>query len=280
VEALEPLAMLEQVVRAAAADAAAGDRALPHADTVGIIDIVAWRTRNFPRLLAERIGAKPAREYMTGIGGESPLVAVNQIANEIASGVARVAVIAGCNAMKTLRSARKAGVELQWERGGSGEPTLIGGRKLGNSEGESQYGLTAPIFVYPIFENALRAHRGLDLETHRERVGALMSRFTEVASKNPYAWFPTARTAEEITTASATNRMVAFPYTKYLNAVMDTDQAAGVLMMTADAARAYGIPEDRWVYWRGGAHPSGLEHRRRRPVRFLQLLSRGGGDGL
>jgi acetyl-CoA C-acetyltransferase len=25
-------------------------------------------------------------------------------------------------------------------------------------------------------------------------------------------------------------------------------------MMSADAARAYGIPEDRWVYWWGGAH--------------------------
>jgi acetyl-CoA C-acetyltransferase len=48
--------------------------------------------------------------------------------------------------------------------------------------------------------------------------------------------------------------MIAFPYTKYLNAVLDTDQAAGVLMMSVDAARAAGIPEERWVYWWGGAH--------------------------
>jgi len=253
-EALEPLAMLEKIAREAAVDAAAGERALADADTVAVIDVIAWGAKNLPRLLAERIGAKPAREYTTGIGGEIPLVVVNQIASEIASGVSRVAVIAGCNNIKTIGRARKAGVELQWENGGSGAPTTIGDRKPGNSERENRYGLAAPAFVYPIFENALRAHRGLDLETHRARVGALMSRFTAVASKNPYAWFPTARSPEEITTGSAANRMIAFPYTKYLNAVMETDQAAGVLMMSADAARAYGIPEDRWVHWWGGAH--------------------------
>jgi acetyl-CoA C-acetyltransferase len=38
-----------------------------------------------------------------------------------------------------------------------------------------------------------------------------------------------------------------------MNAVMETDQAAAVLMCSADAARALGVPEDRWVYWWGGA---------------------------
>jgi acetyl-CoA C-acetyltransferase len=253
-EALGPLAMLEKMARAAAADAAAGDRMLADADTVGVIEIAGWRAKNFPRLLAERIGAKPAREYITGIGGETPLVVVNQIATEIASGVARVAVIAGCNNLRTLRRAREAGVELKWEKGGDGEPTMIATREPGSSEMEMHYGLTAPAFVYPIFENALRARRRLDFEAHDARVGSLMSRFTEVASKNPYAWFPTARSAEEITTVSAANRMVAFPYTKYMNAVIETDQAAAVLVMSAEAARAHGIPEDRWVHWWGGAH--------------------------
>jgi acetyl-CoA C-acetyltransferase len=252
--ALEPLAMLEKIAREAAVDSGAGDRALADADTVAAIDVIAFGVKNLPRLLAERIGAKPVREYTTGIGGEIPLVVVNQIANEIASGVCRVAVIAGCNALKTIRRARTAGVELHWQAGGGGVPTMIGDRKPGNSERERRCGLAAPASVYPIFENALRARRGLDLATHRARMGALMSRFTAVASKNPYAWFPTARSSEEITTASAANRMVAFPYTKYLNAVIETNQAAGVLMMSADAARSYGVPEDRWVHWWGGAH--------------------------
>jgi acetyl-CoA C-acetyltransferase len=75
-----------------------------------------------------------------------------------------------------------------------------------------------------------------------------------VAAKNPYAWFPVARSAEEIATPTATNRMIAYPYTKYMNAVIETDQGAAALLMSASAARELGVPEDRWVHWWGGAH--------------------------
>jgi acetyl-CoA C-acetyltransferase len=250
-EALEPIAMLERVAREAAGGA---EGPLADADTVSVVDVAAWRAQNVPDLLAEKVGASPAHAFTTGIGGELPLVLVNQLADRIAAGNSRIALIAGCNNLKTLKRAQKEGVALDWQTGGRGEPESVGSRRLGNSELEEQYGLSSPTSVYPIFENALRAARGLDLEAHRARLGALMHRFTEVAASNPYAWFPTVRSADEITTATATNRMIAFPYTKYLNAVLDTDQAAGVLMMSVDAARAHGIPEDRWVYWWGGAH--------------------------
>ena len=78
-----------------------------------------------------------------------------------------------------------------------------------------EYGLRMPPDIYPIFENALRARRGLDRETHRRRMGALMSRFTQVAAKNPHAWFPVARSADELTLPAPNNRMIAYPYTKY-----------------------------------------------------------------
>jgi acetyl-CoA C-acetyltransferase len=100
----------------------------------------------------------------------------------------------------------------------------------------------------------LRAKRGLDLETHRMKIGALLSRFSQVASENPYAWFPIARSAEEIAKVTPANRMVAYPYTKYMNAVMETDQAAAILLMSQGAARSLGVPEDRMVHWWGGAH--------------------------
>jgi acetyl-CoA C-acetyltransferase len=48
--------------------------------------------------------------------------------------------------------------------------------------------------------------------------------------------------------------MIAYPYTKYLNAVLDTDQGAALVLCSAAAARAHGIPEERWVHWWGGAH--------------------------
>jgi acetyl-CoA C-acetyltransferase len=83
-------------------------------------------------------------------------------------------------------------------------------------------------------------------------MGKLMAAFTEVAAENPYAWFPRRRSAAELSTASPDNRMVGFPYTKYLNAVIATDQAAALVMMSAGAARALGVPDDRLVFWWGG----------------------------
>jgi acetyl-CoA C-acetyltransferase len=249
-----PLATLARVARAAAEDAGAGDRALSVIDTVGVVQVAGWKARNGPRLLAETLQAKPNREIVTATGGEIPLTLVNDIASRIADGEARVALVAGSNNLRTLRRARKAGLRLDWERGGGGEPALFGENRMGSSERERDYGLNMPADVYPVFENALRARRGLGLEDHRRRVGALMSRFSAVAARNPHAWFPVERSAEEITTPTTRNRMIAFPYTKYMNAVLETDQAAAVLMMSAGAARALGVPEAKWVYWWGGAH--------------------------
>jgi acetyl-CoA C-acetyltransferase len=252
-QALDPLAMLERVARDAAADAGAGERALRELDTIGVVDVVAWRARNPAQLLGDALGAHPARHWATAVGGEMPIALLDRIAREIAQGRVRVALAAGCNNVRSLRRARRERVKLDWRTGGESDPERVGVNRPGSSEREKEHGLAMPPDVYPVFENALRARRGLDFEAHRRRVGALMSRFSEVAAKNPYAWYPVARSPDEITRPSPRNRMIAFPYTKYMNAVIETDQAAAVLAMSEDAARALGVPEDRWVYWWGGA---------------------------
>ncbi len=252
-QAQEPVAMLERVVRDAARDAGVGDAALRALDTVALVDGVGWRPRNGPRLLSERIGARPRRELVSALGGEMPVRVLNGLAREIGAGRARLALLAGSHHLRTLRRAQKARAKLHWATGGEGSPERIGVNLRGSTKAEAAYGLAMPSDIYPIFENALRARRGISLAEHRGRLGRLMSRFTEVAAKNPYAWFPIARSAEEIATPSAGNRMIAFPYTKYMNAVMETDQAAALLLASAAAARELGIPEDRWVHWWGGA---------------------------
>ncbi len=253
-EALEPLAMLEQVARAAARDAGAGDRVLRDIDTMALVSVAGWTAQNPPRVLAEKLGAKPAKEYVTEAGGQIGVTLANFVADKITRGETRIGLVAGCNNMRTLAKARQQGVELNWTGGGTGKPELVGKLQPGNSELETKYGMASPPDIYPIFENALRAARGRDLETHRRRMGALFSRFTQVAADNPNAWFPIFRSPEEIVTPTPSNRMIAFPYTKYLNAILNTDQAAGMLMLSVEAARSLAIPEDRWLYWWGGAH--------------------------
>ncbi|MDJ0846782.1 MAG: acetyl-CoA acetyltransferase [Myxococcota bacterium] len=252
-ELLSPLDMLERVALEAAEDAGVGRRLVDELDAVALVDGVGWRPKNAPSLLAERLGVKPRREWLAAIGGETPLVLVNRLARFIGSGHVRAALVAGTHNVRSLRRAQKARVKLEQPAGSGPDAERIGVNRRGSSVGEVEYGLSMPTDVYPIFENALRARRGLDLREHRARVGRLMSRFSEVAAKNPYAWFPVARSAEEIAEVAPDNRMVTYPYTKYMNAVMETDQAAAVILLSADAARELGVPESRWAYWRGGA---------------------------
>jgi acetyl-CoA C-acetyltransferase len=228
--------------------------ALEGLDTVGIIDVMGWRPANAPRLLAERLGANVKQEWQSGIGGDIPLVLANRAARDIAEGKLRFALLAGTNNYRTARRARDARHKLEWPQGGDGTPERIGKNRMGNSPAEAEYGIGQPTDVYPLFENALRARRGRGLEEHRLAVGELMSGFTRVATENPYAWFPVERSAQEIATVTATNRMISYPYTKYMNAVMETDQAAAVLLCSVAAARELGVPEERWVYWWGGAN--------------------------
>jgi acetyl-CoA C-acetyltransferase len=251
--AADPLVLLERAARAALEDAGAGERVLRALDTLAVVDVMAWRPRNAPGLLAEKLGAKPRHEVLSAVGGEIPIALTNELARRISAGAARVALVAGANAIRAFRRARRTGRRLEWPTGGSGEPTPFGVNKPGSTPLEVEHGLRMPPDVYPVFENALRARRGLDRETHRRRMGELMSRCTDVAARNPHAWFPVARSADELTLPGPNNRMIAYPYTKYLNAVMETDQSAAVLMMSEGAARELGIPREKWVYWLGGA---------------------------
>ena len=249
---LGPVELMAEAARAAAGQAGAGERVFSALDAIGVVDVAAWRPRSAPRLLAEALGAKPSTELTTALGGESALLLLNHVAEQIRAGRIRAALVAGTNNLRSFQRLRRAGRPIAWPPGGDGEPVRLGVDRPGSSPEVQRYGLTAPVTIYPLFENALRAARGLDLETHRARMGALMHRMTKVAAANPYAWFPVERSAAELTTPGPENRMVAFPYPKYVNAVIETDQAAAVLLLSASAARALGVAQTGQVHWWGG----------------------------
>lgn len=253
-EAATPLEMLSEVARAAAEDAGPANAVLRAIDSIALVEVLAWHPSNGPRLLGESLGSEVlTAEYECATGGETPVSLINMMAERIYRGESEVALVAGSNNIRTLRAARKANLKLEWQNAGRGKAQQLGEGLPGTNEEEIRYGLDLPPSIYPIFENAMRVARGLDLDQHRTAIGKLMSPFTRVAAANPDAWFPVERSAEELTTVTAQNRMVAYPYTKYLNAFLDTDQAASALLMSQKKARALGVPEDKWVYWRGGA---------------------------
>jgi acetyl-CoA C-acetyltransferase len=176
----------------------------------------------------------------------------------ISRGDLDVVLVAGAEAMYARSLARRdpSGAHLAWASQpveGTPPPVLFGTDKAGATDLEMQRGVVLPVHAYPLFENALRAAHGWTLDEHAARIGALWSRFSEVAAGNPHAWIRTPRTAAEIVTPSPGNRMVSFPYPKLCTANMQVDQGAGYIVCSAGAARAAGVPEDRWVFPLAGA---------------------------
>jgi hypothetical protein len=70
-----------------------------------------------------------------------------------------------------------------------------------------------PIHVYPLYENAYRAHRRQSIQENNHESAELYADFAKVAEKNPLAWNfgEPAATKEIIGTVSKKNRMICFP---------------------------------------------------------------------
>jgi len=247
-EAREPAELMAAAARLAAADAGQGEGLLRQLDTLAVVNMIGWHYSNAPAVVSERIGASSARQIYTTVGGNTPQWLVNTTADRIARGEVRLALLCGVEAMYSFTRARKAKVHLPWSSNGDGTPTVVGIDKQGINDLEMAYGLMMPIAVYPLFENALRAHYGRSIADHQRRLGELCSSFTRVAAANPNAWFPQERSPAELSTITAENRYIGFPYPKLMNAIMDVDQSAAVLMTSVGVARQLGIDESRWVY--------------------------------
>src|SRR4029077_20799270 len=58
-------------------------------------------------------------------------------------------------------------------------------------------------------------------------------------------------TATELVTPTPDNRLVGYPYTKYMVSIMDVDMAAAVIVASHEAAARLGGPPSQRVYLRG-----------------------------
>lgn len=251
-EAPEPLEMMARVARAAAEDCGA-PAILGTLDTLAVVNVLSRNYRNAPAALAALLRIAPARQIYTTIGGDTPQYLLNHLAEQIAAGTVRAAMVVGAEAMHTARRLMKQSA-LKWGAADrDGPPTVLGEARPGTSPLEEHYGARLPVHIYPLFENARRAHRGWSIEQSRGRMGRLFAGMTKVAAVNPYAWFPAERTAEELSAPSAHNRIICFPYPKLLNAIIDVDLAAAVILASDVEARRLGIRDDRMVYLHGAA---------------------------
>ena len=251
-DAREPLDLMVEAIEAAAADAKLAGP--PPADALRVVQLLSWRYRDPARLIAEVLGQSPRELAYTTPGGNTPQMLVNLTAGEIQRGELDLAILTGGETWRTRMRARKSGAELHWRKlPEDAEPQrLIGKEEPMSHPDELARGIAMPVQVYPMLETALRAAAGETVEEHQVKVSELWARFSDVASRNPYAWVRTALTAEQIRTPGPDNRMIGFPYPKYMNSNNDVDQAAALILCSVERARALGVPEDRWVFPQSG----------------------------
>ena len=250
IDGLEPLTLLAEALRRAEEDS--GGRLLAEIDSLDIVNFLSWRYRDPETLLSERLGIAPKHACYGPVGGESPIRYLHEAAQRIARGEASVAAVCGAEAQSTATKAHRAGLNLPWtpfahdvaepKRGAAFQKPMA-----------VKLGVFRPVSVYPFYEAATAAHWDQTPRAAMAESGALWAAYSKAASENPNAWLKRRFAAEEITTPSPDNRLIAWPYTKLMVANPTVNMGGAVLMTSLAKARAAGIAEDRLVHIRGGA---------------------------
>ncbi|MET0703165.1 MAG: acetyl-CoA acetyltransferase [Mycobacterium sp.] len=262
---LSPIDLAVEAARAAIADS--GARA---AEAIAAIDTIATtrqfenstpgapaplgKSTKFPLSVANRLGANPGRAVLEVSGGQSPQHLLTEFSREIASGRSDVVLIAGGEAISTIRHLANAERKPDFSDDPDGEIEDRGfGLKGLTTMEQAAHGLDGAPVQYAMLENANRARRGASRAKYNADMGALFAPFTKVAAANPFSAAPEERTADELITITERNRMIAEPYTRFLVARDQVNQAAAVLIVSVATARRLGVAENVWVYLHGQA---------------------------
>ncbi len=254
----EPIEFMARVSEAAFADAGS-DSLRQRVESVRVIGGI-WPYVDPGHEVAQRLslpveGDDRVTTTMTPIGGNEVYDLLASTANDIQNGDLDVAIICSAETLRTRRADRAAGRTSNFvtERDGAAPDHMYGvvGKEM-LTETEKAAGVSSAVGFYAMAETALRHERGETPDEHIERISELWAGGSAVASQNPSAWFSDASSAEEIRTVGPRNRMVSSPYRKLMTSNINVDQAAAVILCSAEAADEAGIPRDQWVFpWSG-----------------------------
>ncbi len=249
-DATDAVGMMVQAIEKAAADA--GLSSVPNPDSIRVVNLLSWKYGNPAQFIAEDLKLTPREFGYSAMGGNTPQTLVNAASRQILAGELDLVILTGGETTRTRACYRKAGVEPQW-RTSDVEPVLVSEDLTMNMPEELERKIMMPIQIYPMFETALRAQAGRTIDEHQKHISELWARFSAVAAKNPYAWSPKEYTAEEIRTPTTNNRMIGFPYTKFMNSNNDVDMSAALIMCSVEKAESLGVPRDRWIFPQSGS---------------------------
>lgn len=261
---IDPMSLMEEAARLAQEDA--GADALSRVRSVQVVNVLSGRYKAPATALAQRLGLPDGERYTTAVGGSTPQWLVCEASERIARGEIDGVLIVGAEAVDSGRRARREAATMHYGDAHDVTDDVLGDATLvPMAPEELSAQVIVPIQIYPMFEQALAARDGRTLDEQRVWLGELMAPFTKVAASYPdLAWFPNERTPSDLSTVSEDNRMVGEPYAKNLNAIIQVDMGAALIVLSASAAEAAGVPRDRWIFpWAGAKADDALWAARR-----------------
>ena len=243
----------------AALAATGGSGVVQAIDTIAVIKIFSdssslWateqgRSNNPPQSIARVIGANPEHRIYSETGGNEPQSLLFEFFADLAAGRKDMVLLAGSEAIKNQRNAKRNGLTLDWEENFDEPLEDRGFGKFVANNQEISNGMVMPLFYYILIEQARRLKLGMDKESYLADTARMLEEFSAVASRNPYSMFPTAMSAEEILSAAPLTDL----YTKRMIAQDSVNLGAALLLTTVGKARELGIEKGNWVYLHGGA---------------------------
>jgi acetyl-CoA acetyltransferase len=261
-DAIEPMQLMLQATQLAIKDTnlppSAARELQSKIDSVDVIGSWTWPYPDLPGLLSEKLAVEPQHKHYSPHGGNQPGKLFDEAARRISLGESKVAIVTGGEALASLSAcaAAKKMPPPGWTKLDQSVDSVFSptARELGQSLG-AIHSIGAPIHVYPLFENGLRAHRRQSIPQNNKESAELYAEFAKVAEQNPLAWNygKPAETAESIGTVTKRNRMICFPYPLLMNAFNTVNLAATCLLTSTAYAKELGIPESKWIYPLAGA---------------------------
>ncbi|WJY17819.1 acetyl-CoA acetyltransferase [Alteriqipengyuania flavescens] len=232
------------------ADADAGGGWLAAADHLAVIGQISGPQLNpLDRTVAGALGMSAANTEQTPPHGETPVRLLNEAANRIGAGEARICAVTGGEALRTAGQLAKARAAKDAPK----KDALRDAPHRKHTGYAQSHGLVVPVDVYPLYENACRAAWGQSLADAQHESGTIWSHMSEVAAANPAAWMRTPFGPQEIVAPDADNRPIAFPYTKLQVANAAVNMGAGFIVASLAEARRRGLDEARLVHVGHGA---------------------------
>ena len=225
-------------------------------------------SNNLPASVCAKAGAR-ASHYVYGfVGGQSPQTMVAEAAQKLMDGEVETVAIVGAEAIANIKAAGRAGAKPDWsetreepleDRGlfGTSGPGYDPSKPYVPANPAAGFGITisammhriaAPVFYYGLFETARRAAHDMSKADHDAQMGALWEDFAKVAAGNEFAAIRTAPNAGEIVTPSASNPMIASPYTKAMVARDGVNLGAAVILTTYGRAKAMGVSDVTFLH--------------------------------